>query len=368
MRPLESAAIALALASFGCTSAAEDVDFACSKKSCPDGATAEIEGEASITTDDGVKDDSSVPGIDAPSDGMIFPVEDTASPCDGGGSFCGDEEGCKNLATDLLNCGMCGKACAPVAGAKESCTAGKCEFACNAGRADCDMLATNGCEVLTNTDESNCGMCGKKCLASESCVAGTCTPLVVVVENFEPSWPKGAPWASGGGSYSGTASATCAHDGSLGYAAPANTPIHYYRTDVSVGAPGDKLSVWFRTTASGSLSTSGRVYLSFGATSSGAYSLVAAPNTSQLMLERNMPYGTYTALATKSRTWATGVWQKMVVTFGAGGAITGTIYAADGTTVVDSVTATVAGFAPGGVGIRAFGYTASTMCVDTIER
>ncbi len=368
MGPSQSAAlIALLVATTGCTTSAEDVDFTCSRKSCPEtGIVSESGVDAPIPeTDEGVKTDSTAPAdtavpadLDASGGDVIFPIEDTAPPCEAGGTFCGDEEGCKNLPTDLTNCGMCGKTCAPVAAATVSCAAGKCEFKCNAGRDDCDMSEANGCETLLNTDENNCGTCGKKCLATELCTAGTCTPKVVVIESFEPSWPK-SPWVVGNGSATGSASATCAHDGTLGYAAPALNPIHYYRTDVTVGAPGDKLTAWYRT------SGSGRFYFGFGATATGAWSLVAAPNTNQLYFERNAPYGTYTSLTTKSRTWSTGVWHKLEISFAAGGVVTGRVYAADGTTLLDTISTTIAGFTPGGVALRAF---AAGTCIDTYER
>ena len=45
---------------------------------------------------------------------------------------------------------------------------------CDAGYADCNRLATDGCETLVATDVNNCGACGTACLPGDSCTAGTC--------------------------------------------------------------------------------------------------------------------------------------------------------------------------------------------------
>ncbi len=86
--------------------------------------------------------------------------------------------GCEaDLRTSVSTCGMCGRACA-FANASASCTAGACALdTCNAGFADCDMSATNGCEVTLATSATNCGACGRACAfpnAAASCAAGAC--------------------------------------------------------------------------------------------------------------------------------------------------------------------------------------------------
>ena len=50
---------------------------------------------------------------------------------------------------------------------------------CNAGFADCDNNAGNGCEVNTNTDKNNCGGCGKVCMNGNSCSNGACLSVAV---------------------------------------------------------------------------------------------------------------------------------------------------------------------------------------------
>ena len=92
--------------------------------------------------------------------------------CDGSAA-----NGCEtNLQTDVTHCGTCPTACANTHGAP-SCAAGACAIACAAGFGNCDATAANGCEVNTATDPANCGACGTRCTAAQSCVAGTCTTV-----------------------------------------------------------------------------------------------------------------------------------------------------------------------------------------------
>ncbi|HTN84818.1 MAG TPA: hypothetical protein VL242_14055, partial [Sorangium sp.] len=100
--------------------------------------------------------------------------------CDAGHANCDGEaaNGCEvNTGTSLANCGGCNIACA-LPNAAESCLGGTCVLgACEAGHANCDGEAANGCEVDTGTSLANCGACGATCAlanASESCVGGAC--------------------------------------------------------------------------------------------------------------------------------------------------------------------------------------------------
>lgn len=303
--------------------------------------------------------DSSAPSIDSGAADAIFELEDTrpAPTCDGGGSYC-EGVGCVDLMTDEANCGMCGKACPGGANAVARCTSGACGLNCNTNYADCDGTASTGCEANTLTDEANCGGCGTACATGETCSSGSCRAPTTSIETYElGTWPW-SPWVNGAGSSAGTVTSTCAHDGARGYLGPSSTPMHFYRTDVSVGAAGTKLTTWFKP-------GSGRIYIGFGASSAGAYSVVAAPNTSQFYIERNMPFGTFTSITSKSRTWTATAWYKMEITFGSGGLVTARLLGADGTTLIDTISTTISGLAPGGVALRAFGTGA---CVDTIQR
>jgi hypothetical protein len=86
--------------------------------------------------------------------------------------------GCEvNTANDTSNCGGCGVACNP-AHATAACTASSCAIAaCSGGFADCDKLASTGCEVNTTSDTNNCGVCGTACNlahATAACSASSC--------------------------------------------------------------------------------------------------------------------------------------------------------------------------------------------------
>jgi hypothetical protein len=69
---------------------------------------------------------------------------------------------CVDTNTDVGNCGSCGRSCS-LPNAVAGCSAGGCVVAsCNAGFANCDGNAANGCETPLNT-AMNCGACGRAC-------------------------------------------------------------------------------------------------------------------------------------------------------------------------------------------------------------
>ena len=84
--------------------------------------------------------------------------------------------GCEtNLSTDRRNCGVCGHQCTAANGTA-GCANGVCTvISCNAGFANCDGMAGNGCETNVNTDLRNCGACGVVCgITADSCAGGRC--------------------------------------------------------------------------------------------------------------------------------------------------------------------------------------------------
>jgi hypothetical protein len=105
--------------------------------------------------------------------------------CDAGHADCNASapDGCETDLGTTANCGACGKVCSfPHASA--SCEAAACVLgACDAGFADCDGDPANGCETPTTT-VSNCGGCGVVCAdagacSTPLCLKGTCARMPV---------------------------------------------------------------------------------------------------------------------------------------------------------------------------------------------
>ncbi len=98
-------------------------------------------------------------------------------------------DGCEvNLSNSVASCGRCGNVCA-VANGTPGCANSACTVAsCNAGFGNCDANVANGCEANTQTDVANCGGCGVRCLAGQSCQAGVCR--VIAGGGYSPVGPQ----------------------------------------------------------------------------------------------------------------------------------------------------------------------------------
>jgi hypothetical protein len=103
----------------------------------------------------------------------------TVASCNAGFGNCDGNaaNGCEvNTGFDARNCGACGEACSTANGTP-SCATGTCRIACSAGFADCNLDPDDGCETNTNTGLANCGACGTACAAPNGtpvCAAGAC--------------------------------------------------------------------------------------------------------------------------------------------------------------------------------------------------
>jgi hypothetical protein len=63
---------------------------------------------------------------------------------------------CRNLANDVNNCGVCGRACVNPHGAT-ACIGGTCSPTCTNGFASCDGDVVNGCESSLNANKNSSG-------------------------------------------------------------------------------------------------------------------------------------------------------------------------------------------------------------------
>jgi len=104
-------------------------------------------------------------------------------------------DGCEtNLATSATHCGACGRTCMTANVATASCSASACTIgSCAAGFADCDGMASTGCELDVRADVNHCGACGRTCTAGQSCVSGVCATQAscAAIHAARPSLPSG---------------------------------------------------------------------------------------------------------------------------------------------------------------------------------
>ena len=121
--------------------------------------------------------------------------------CNAGFANCNNNalDGCEVATTsDINNCGGCGTKCSNANGSP-SCSNSACSIACNAGYANCNNNAADGCEVNTTSDVNNCGGCGIKCGNGATCVAGVCKSALCgnkVVDPSEEYDPAPGPFSS----------------------------------------------------------------------------------------------------------------------------------------------------------------------------
>ncbi len=101
-----------------------------------------------------------------------------ATACDAGLADCNHDagDGCEAVLTsDPAHCGGCSKSCPTPTHAAATCAGGTCGMgACVSGYADCDSVPANGCEADLGKDVGNCGGCGKACGPDNTCWKGVC--------------------------------------------------------------------------------------------------------------------------------------------------------------------------------------------------
>ena len=146
--------------------------------------------------------------------------------------------------------------------------------------------------------------------------------------------------------------AAAAHDGPFGLQLETFTEW-MWRNDSAVAVQqGDTISAWVQAAGE----PTGRIYVGFGASASGAYSMVLGGNTKTLILQRNDNFG-FTDIGVVPQTWVANKWYRFEVVWEVGGSITGRLFDSDGTTLLNTVTATDTTITSGGLAFRAFGLT-----------
>jgi len=182
----------------------------------------------------------------------------------------------------------------------------------------------------------------------------------VVIENFEDGDIAEYSVPSGD-THSVTAAA--AHDGAYGLedSNPGTAAKWIYRDDPDVQvAQGDTISYWVKLLDDETL---GRAYCGFGATAGGTYCIIAAANSNTFLIQKNVGYS-YNTIGSVSQYWASNKWYRLEVEWGIGGDIVGNLYDSDGTTLLNTVTASSDTYTSGGIAFRGFEH----VYVDTVER
>lgn len=178
----------------------------------------------------------------------------------------------------------------------------------------------------------------------------------VVIEDFDDGdisdWTR-VEVAQGPMAVSGAA----AHDGPFGV----TLGDWYFRDDAPVTvSQGDTISWWFN-----SGDAAGRSYLGFGASAGGTLSFVAAYNTGDIRFQNNAAYD-FNEGNTSGQAWSQNTWYRAEVVWGAGGALTGNLYASDGVTLLNSVADNDNTIVSGGLALRGFPELTGKFA-DTIE-
>jgi hypothetical protein len=91
-----------------------------------------------------------------------------------------------NCAGKVCGTNGCGGSCGicSLTNAVASCSASyQCVISsCNSGYSDCDLSASNGCEIQLGTT-SNCASCGNHCSTEQTCTNSVCINRTILVEN-----------------------------------------------------------------------------------------------------------------------------------------------------------------------------------------
>jgi hypothetical protein len=155
--------------------------------------------------------------------------------------------------------------------------------------------------------------------------------------------------------------AAAAHDGPFGLQIGSFTEW-FWRNDAAVAVQqGDTISAWIQAAGTPGL---GRGYIGFGASATGTLSMVLGGNTGTLNLQRNTGFG-FLDIGVVPQVWTPNKWYRFEIVWEVGGSITGRLFDSDGTTLLNTVTATDTTITSGGLAFRGFG---PTFFVDSVQK
>jgi hypothetical protein len=178
-----------------------------------------------------------------------------------------------------------------------------------------------------------------------------------IIEDFEDGTlgDYTAHPAFGGGDTTAAVIAAAAHDGNFGLRLNGD---NWYVSNDSVGmhlSQGDKFFAWEKLAGPGSIS--GREYFAFGASmTQPGYSVVLAPNTNQFLIQRNGDFSfiNFADIASAAQMYLADHFYRVEVDWGVGGVITAMLFDSDGTTLLNSITATNNDVSSGTIAFRGF--------------
>jgi hypothetical protein len=174
----------------------------------------------------------------------------------------------------------------------------------------------------------------------------------IVIEDFEDGSLSDytAHAAFGGGDIFAGVVAAAAHDGNFGLRLDGD---NWWVSNDPMGmhvAQGDKFFVWEKM----ALVANGREYFAFGASATNpGYSVVLAPNTGQFMIQKNQPgFVDFNEIAAGPQSYLADHFYRVEVDWGVGGVITALLFDSDGTTLLNTVTATDNAITEGTIAFR----------------
>ncbi len=157
-----------------------------------------------------------------------------------------------------------------------------------------------------------------------------------------------------------TVTTAAAYVGSFGLEFISGSASWRYRTDVTA-QPGDRIRARVQ------MSNDGRVYLGFGASPSGCWSAVLAPNTNELLLQQNTGYG-YSDRSSSAHTFQAGVWRMVEIDWAANGMVVVNLYDELGVTLLKSTPPVQGPTTGGGIAMRGFAIGSGSQFLDEITK